>query len=397
MNARTLTRNDVTWAAYALSLMFTLLLGFIGPLLPHLRAELGISYGVAALHTSAFAVGMVLAGFVGERVIREIGRRATVWTGVVGLAVGLTLMGSAQDAWLSIAGCLVMGLLGSLMAVVWPAVLAEIHGRSRGLAFVEQSIIAYVGALAAPVIIWALVASGSWRTVAMVGWLSVVVCVIAYRNVVFAPPPQGVAGRGGRLPASYWAYWSALSAIVAAEFAVLVWASTFLESERGLSREAAVLAAAIFPTGMILGRCTGVLLLRHFVEAQVVLPSIGLAGFGFCLFWGIPFPIAAFIGLFLTGVGIANLYPAVLTLAMDAAGSATSAAAARTPLSAGIAIIGAPLVMGTLADIVGMRAAYVVLPGFLALAVACFLMGRRTVPARKMGSSSEIVSPEVVR
>ncbi len=57
MNARTLTRNDVTWAAYALSLMFTLLLGLIGPLLPHLRAELGISYGVAALHTSAFAVG----------------------------------------------------------------------------------------------------------------------------------------------------------------------------------------------------------------------------------------------------------------------------------------------------------------------------------------------------
>ena len=271
------------------------------------------------------------------------------------------------------------------------------HGQARGLAFVEQSIIAYVGALAAPVVIWALVAAGSWRTVAMVGWLSVVVCVIAYRNVVFAPPPPSVAGRSGRLPASYWAFWSALSAIVAAEFAVLVWAPTFLENERGLSREAAVLAAAIFPTGMILGRCMGVLLLRRFVEAQIVLPSLGLAGFGFCLFWGIPVPLAAYIGLFLTGLGIANLYPAALTLAMDAAGSATSAAAARTPLSAGIAIIGAPLLMGALADVVGMRAAYVVLPAFLALAVACFVVGRPGLAARKMGSSAEIVSPEVVR
>ncbi len=131
IRARTLQREPVTFIAYATAAYFTLVLNVIGPALPHLRAELGLRYAEAALHTSAFAVGMMLCGLFGERIVGLVGRRAAVWIGAAGMAAGLTLLALAPVAALSIAGCAVMGLVGTLQLVVMPAVISERHGESR--------------------------------------------------------------------------------------------------------------------------------------------------------------------------------------------------------------------------------------------------------------------------
>src|SRR3954449_8891267 len=60
MHARSIIRDKTTWAAYGLLTVYTFFLSLIGPLLPHLRAELGLGYAAGALHTSAFAAGVIV-------------------------------------------------------------------------------------------------------------------------------------------------------------------------------------------------------------------------------------------------------------------------------------------------------------------------------------------------
>jgi hypothetical protein len=55
-------RDRRTWAAYLLLGLFAYLETSIGPVMPFLRAELGLGYAVASLHFSAFAAGGVAAG-----------------------------------------------------------------------------------------------------------------------------------------------------------------------------------------------------------------------------------------------------------------------------------------------------------------------------------------------
>ncbi len=42
--------------------LLTLQVTLIGPIMPFLRAEMGLSYSEGALHTSVFAIGMMAAG-----------------------------------------------------------------------------------------------------------------------------------------------------------------------------------------------------------------------------------------------------------------------------------------------------------------------------------------------
>jgi hypothetical protein len=82
---------------------------------------------------------------------------------------------------------------------------------------------------------------------------------------------------------------------------------------------------------------------------------------GFALLWTVSDPAAATAGLFLAGVGIALLYPVTLAEAL----AAWSANPARCALASGIAIGAAPLLLGALADLAGLRAALLLVPTLL--------------------------------
>jgi MFS family permease len=76
-------RYPLTWATYALVGYFGYLQTVLGPLMPFLRAEHGFSYTVASLHFSAFALGSIPVGFLGDRVAERWGRREPLgrWSG----------------------------------------------------------------------------------------------------------------------------------------------------------------------------------------------------------------------------------------------------------------------------------------------------------------------------
>jgi fucose permease len=98
------------------------------------------------------------------------------------------------------------------------------------------------------------------------------------------------------------------------------------------------------------------------------------------VFWLASSAAASVVALFVTGLGVALLYPLTLALAIAAAGGRTDAASVRAGFAAGIAIAVAPFALGALADAAGLRAAYAVVPVLAALGAAALLIARRPSP-----------------
>jgi len=89
------------------------------------------------------------------------------------------------------------------------------------------------------------------------------------------------------------------------------------------------------------------------------------------------------VGLFATGLGVANLYPLILSLAIGAAIHNTVQASVRATLASGTAIPALPLVLGRLADLVGIRPAYGVVAVLLIGVFLIVLAAGRRVPDRQ--------------
>jgi fucose permease len=375
-HGRFIVRDTTTWAAYGLLTVYTFFLALIGPLLPHLRAELNLSYAAGALHTSAFAAGVILSGLLGELAVERFGRRRAAQLALVGINIGILLISRAPSAAVSIGGSAMMGLLGTLILIVVPAVLAERHGEARSMAFTEANILSYLGALAAPLAVWCVVSIATWRTIFVPAWAMLIVTLWAVWAVPFPVGKAAASVDRSRLPKAFWAFWMLITLSVATEFCLVVWSPSYLESVFGLSRERAAVAVMAFPVGIIAGRVAGAFALTRFSDEQVVLPSLAIAFCGFLLFWSATHAGAAVAGLLVTGLGVANLFPVSLALAIGRAGSATGLATARSSLATGAALIAGPLMLGGLADQAGIRGAFALVPLLLIAGAAALVLGQ---------------------
>ena len=161
-----------------------------------------------------------------------------------------------------------------------------------------------------------------------------------------------------RLPGLYWVYWISLFLAVAAEFCMISWSADYLETARGMVRADAAQAVSIFLVAMIIGRLAGSRLVQRFSPHWVVSGSVLAAIAGFLLYWRAASIPSALTGLFLTGLGIATLYPLILSMAIGASGNETVQASTRATLASGTAILILPLVLGRLADVAGIHQAY---------------------------------------
>jgi fucose permease len=164
--------------------------------------------------------------------------------------------------------------------------------------------------------------------------------------------------------------------VVATEFSLIFWGADFLVAA-GLSTSAAATTVSLFLWGMVAGRVAGRQVARWMPAEQLLLLALGVSGGGFFVYWLAPAAPAVVLGLFVAGVGVANLYPLIVALALGAAPGQSNEAGARLTFASGTAILAAPLLLGTLADATGIRLAYGVVPIFLLGALVASGLGRR--------------------
>jgi fucose permease len=368
-------RNRVTWLAYLMLAYIAISQSILGPLMPFLRSELSLNYTLGGLLPAAIAIGLIFSGLTGDWLTRRLGRRFVFWSGSIGLVLGVLMFARGRTFEAIFIAALGMGFASSLTQVIIQALLSDQHGEHRAVALTEANVAASLSTTLTPLIIGGMPLLGlDWRLIPLLPFLILVLLgIFFYREPI--PESQTIqtdaASGKAPLPFSFWLYWMVLFLVVAVEMAIVVWATDFLANIAGLGRTNAALAFGAFPAAMLIGRFLGSRITQRW-PSQVLLPTaLAVTMIGFPIFWLARSATFNVLGLFIAGLGIANLYPLTLSIAVGVAADQSNQASARASLAVGTALLGVPLLLGWLSDQIGIQIAYGIV---IVLAVLAFVV-----------------------
>jgi fucose permease len=377
-----LIRTQTTWIAYILLAIYAYFLNILGPITPFLSDELHLSYTISSLHFSAFAVGILVVGFMGNLLIRRTGRQQALSIGAIGLGFGALLLTFGRSPFLTIGASFLMGCVGSLILAVVPALLSDEHGEMRAVAISEANVLSsLVSAFAALLV--------GWFAGLVIGWrmaLILVAVISVGLGIRFFQPFRSEEIYGDSppskrpLPTIYWLFWIAIVFAVAIEFCMVFWSADYMERELGMLRSNAAKTVSLFLAGMIIGRLLSSWILRYVGTYKIVMASCLFGLLAFLLYWRTDIAWMGMVGLALTGLFVASLYPLLLSIAIGSAKGNTVQAGARATLASGTAILTLPLVLGRFADMIGLRDAFAVVAILFVSLFLVVLLARRYQP-----------------
>lgn len=381
------TRDSLTFLTYGMIVAFGFAVAAMGPAMPLLRQDLGISRTIGGLHFTAIASGSVLAGLTIRRVVEPWGRRRVFWSGGAGVATGCLLLMAGWHPAITLSGCFVIGGFGSAVLIMSQAALSDRHPSHRPVALTEANTAMSVGTVAPALFIGAFVAVGAgWRPALLAPvciWLAL---VLSRSSVAF--PPASIGDRPGRssvLPRTYWLFWAGFIPAVGAEWSIGAWGADYLVDVAETTEGSASFLMSAFFGAMVIGRLAGSRIARSLSPFSLLLGSTAVGLGGVILFWAADSLPLIVGGLFVSGLGISMLFPMLLSLAIGIAPDQVDTAAARIAIAAGGSVIVAPLTLGALADQVGIRGAFLIVPGLLVLVVVLAILGRRMEAAQGAG------------
>jgi predicted MFS family arabinose efflux permease len=246
----------------------------------------------------------------------------------------------------------------------------------------------------------ALVGVLSLAAALQLGWrvtllASLVVPIVAWwcsrRVSIEAPPPSHAVT--GRLPVVFWIAAAMLFCTTAAEWCVTAWGATFVQDAAGVSSATAVAVMAGYFGGVLVGRTLGSRLARQYGPARLLAIALGVTAAGFAVLWPSTAPAPALAGLSLLGIGLGNLFPMGVSLAVALAPGQSALASGRVVAMSSFAVVLAPLTVGTLADETSLKMALGVVPVMVVLAAAGLTLVARTQarisdPTERPGAAS---------
>lgn len=381
-----LVRTPGLWTLYAILGLYAFLQNSLGPAVPFLRAEFHLDYTWAALHISAFAVGMIVAGVTAPAWIERFGPRSALWGGQLGTLAGITVLVLAPAPWVSLIGILIAGLVGTFSQAALQSSIATLAGPHRAKALLESGVAASLTSAAGPFVLVLGVALGSgWRTL----WPVFVAALALVYLVGRAPLKREVPDRPARaaegpvrspLPRAYLRYWLLILIGVSVEWCVGFWAAEYLKGLPGGSVSLAAAGAGVFQLSAVVSRIVSSRLTARWGERRLLGLALAMAALGFPLYWSLANAVTAFAGLILCGLGVAVFYPVGLSLGLGAAGTQGARASSLASGAAGLAVLGAPLGLGALADTWGLGTALFAIPAGLLLMTVLLLIRRRAQP-----------------
>lgn len=370
---RLFVRDQLTWLGYLMIGMYVFVSAAFGPIMPYFRSELHLSYTVAAYHFSALSLGSLIAGTIGDKSMRLLGRGKTIWLGGLGVIIGACIVVLGTTPVVTIFGAWLAGFCGSQMGQTINSIMADRFKEERAIGITEANIVAAIFSAVAPILVSLIVRGGlSWRLTIAVPAAIYGLLAVTNRNTIQATGMQSATRQAteGALPPAYWAYFVVIFLSCASEWSIVFWAPEFMEHAAHVVRADAACSVSVFLTAMFIGRLIGRRLARS-INTAVLLGVAGCgAAIGFLVFWLGPIPQINYLGLFLVGLAEGNVYPFSLSNAIGAASNQTARATARMSISSGGAILSAPLVLGILADHTGIANAYGLIAVLLLMAAA---------------------------
>jgi fucose permease len=374
-----LIRGRTTVFIYALLGAWGYVLYGFGPVVGLLRDEQHTSRGVASLHGTAFALGAVIGGATTPWLVRRYGRSAIMWTGVLGTVIVVGAMCLVRPLPLTLLTAMFLGLIGTFLLSGIVSSLSDTHGVAAPAAISEANAVACAIGAAAPVIVGAAVGANlGWRPGFAVGAalfviLATVGLVLRVRFPAAALPEAVASVVPGRLPRAYWIAFCVMGMCGSVEVSVNLWAADLLRARAGMDPGHAAAAVSAVVGGMFVGRALGARLALRYPPATVLLGALGLSLAGFVVFWVATTPALGVAGLIVLGLGNALHYPLAISIALTTANGQPDLAASRSAYAMAFAFGVAPFLLGGLADMTGVRWAFLLVPAMLAMAATLVL------------------------
>jgi MFS family permease len=366
-------RGRLTWVLYLVGGAGAYLLNGMGAILASIQDERDVSRAEVGLYPTLFALGLIVTGSLGDRVIARLDRPAALRLSMGGIIAGAWLLAIPEPT-VSHLGVALMGASGGLMITLTPVIIAALHpGRTVGI-FGELQAANSVAAVIAPLVIGIAIGVGlGWRPAYLLPTLLMAVLVPLLagiprtRRARHDPTPAPMSGDPvGR--ARSIARWLDILIAVGAEFCMVFWAASAFRDWHAASDDLAAALTAMFLVGMAAVRAVAQPLTRAVPAAwRLVTGGCTVALLGFALFWVGPSIWIAATGAIVVGLGIGLLYPVLLPLFVSGYPDVPDRAAARGTLASGLAIGGAPLVLAWVSDRLGLHDAYLIVPLLLVL------------------------------
>ncbi|MBW9216198.1 MFS transporter [Mumia sp. zg.B53] len=373
------SRDASTALSYSALLCFAFWNYGYGPALSLLRDELHFSYTMLGVHTAVWSIGTVMTGITFPLAARRLSRAALLWGSGALATFGTLAFVAGSTTSLTLLGGWVLGLGGTTLLATIQGILSDRHGARRDRALTEANIGAAACAVVAPLALGALaVGPLGWRVAYLLpavglGWL-----FLRYRRQPMpTPSDRRTVRRDGRLPLACWVFAGLAAGGMGVEFCLVYFGAEQLRAI-GLTATTATFAMSSHFLGLLVGRLLGATATRRPGRTVPLLHlSLVTTTSGFLLFWLGTAPLAVVLGLFVAGLGIANLYPLSVALSLGAADGHEDRANSLSQLLGGLVVITAPYLLGTVADRFGLTTAFAIEPVLIAACLALLLAGLR--------------------
>ena len=368
---KTFQRDRFFWVIATQTAIVNFYLGGFGPAQSLLRADQGTSLTIAGLHGTAMGVASIAAGYANPHLAHKYGRAKSQWIGLGIFLFGLLLFVISPPVILTIPATLIAGFGTSMVINTMLTSMSHHYGKAAEVAIPQANGIASVGFVTGTALIGTIASlyPNFWRLGLLLAIPVAVVLVLAGRekNVEDHVPDES-GPQSGKLSAKFWLAWFGFVACISSEFATSFWAAALLKDRVGSTAAISTVAIVALGTGMGIGRWFGGLVLKNFKLDNQLLGLVALQFIGFAAFWLSHSMFISLISLFVIGLGISMQFALAAIRLVGFSDNRPDLAVGKLSLAAGIAIGGAPFLLGFLGDNFGISRAYIMVPVLIAIA-----------------------------
>ena len=374
-------RDRFFWVVAVQTAIVNFYLGGFGPAQSLLRADQGTSLTIAGLHGTAMGVASIFAGWANPRLAHRFGRSRASWIGLSIFITGLTLFVISPPVYITIPATMITGFGTSVVINTMLTKMSHHYGKAAEVAIPQANGIASLGFVIGTALIGtiAIAFPNLWRVGLLLAVpVALVLFLVGREKDQEEHVPDEDGPQGGKLSRSFWIAWVGFIACISSEFAISFWAAALLKERVGSTAAISTVAIVALGTGMGIGRWYGGLVLKNLKLDTQLLSVIAMQFLGFLGFWLSHNMFISLLCLFAVGLGISMQFALSSIRLIGLSDGRPDLAIGRASLAAGIAIAGAPFLLGLLGDNFGISRAYIMV--FVLIAIAFVIV--KVIPSK---------------
>ncbi len=370
-------KHDATfWSVALQSAVFGFFMGGFGPAQPLLQSDQGTSGAIAGLHGTSLGLASILAGLLNARVVHKFGRFKTSWIGIGIFGVGAMMFILAPSPFISISASAIIGIGVSLTINSGFALLTNHYTNHQTRAASQANGVNSLFVVFGTLLIGALAGTSiNWRFgLLLIFPAGAALYLFARKHNSEEHIPELSGRQSGKLSGKYWIGWIAITLCISSEFAMTFWSASLFRDRTDYSAATATVAVLAGSLGMALGRWFGPLIMTHIDLDQRLIFLLVFQLSGFMVFWYSHDALFSFFGLLISGLGISMQFTLNSLRLIRLSEKRPDLAMGIGALGAGSAIAVAPLLLGFLADQIGISKGYLMVPIIVLIAIVLVLV-----------------------